>query len=261
MTKSERQLAQPRHGPTAFTLIELLVVIAIISILAAILFPVFSRVREKARQISCASNMRQLGLAAQEYTQDNDEILPSNYDGDVGTTPPAVPSGGWIGYTAKASDASKKVFYPELGSLYPYVKSAAVYVCPDDSVGQILGDSYAVNSCVQSASIVASGTNKGYRTGKALASIAIPSSIMLYSEEDAGFGSTNDAFLNLSFILAGQTKGSFDNLAKRHTNGVNVTFVDGHVKYYQTSQVHILGLQSGIANEVPGTTPCPDTLQ
>jgi prepilin-type N-terminal cleavage/methylation domain-containing protein/prepilin-type processing-associated H-X9-DG protein len=260
MTKSHRQLAQPRHGPTAFTLIELLVVIAIISILAAILFPVFSRVREKARQISCASNMRQLGLAAQQYTQDNDEFLPSNYDGDLGTTPPAVPTGGWMAYTAKATDASKKVFYPELGSLYPYVKSVAVYVCPDDSAGQILGDSYAVNSCTQSSSIVSSGTNKGYRTGKALSAIGTPSSIMLYSEEDAGFGSTNDAFLNLAFILAGQSKGSFDNLSARHTNGVNVTFVDGHVKYYPTSKVHALGLQSGILNEVPGSTACPDTL-
>src|SRR5204862_1568616 len=67
---------KPRIGDLVkkrgFTLSELLVVIAIIAILAAILFPVFAQAREKARQTSCASNLRQLGLAAQMYVQDND---------------------------------------------------------------------------------------------------------------------------------------------------------------------------------------------
>jgi prepilin-type N-terminal cleavage/methylation domain-containing protein len=59
-----------------FTLIELLVVIAIIAILAAILFPVFAKAREKARQTKCTSNQRQIALAVQMYTQDNNETLP-----------------------------------------------------------------------------------------------------------------------------------------------------------------------------------------
>ena len=62
----------------AFTLIELLVVIAVISILAAVLFPVFARARDKARQATCQSNLKQLGLAFVQYTQDNDEAYPCN---------------------------------------------------------------------------------------------------------------------------------------------------------------------------------------
>src|ERR1700710_2641489 len=78
----------------AFTLIELLVVIAIIAILAAILFPVFAQAREKARQASCTSNLKQLSLGLLMYVQDYDETWPRNDDCINGGTapPPGAPA-------------------------------------------------------------------------------------------------------------------------------------------------------------------------
>jgi prepilin-type N-terminal cleavage/methylation domain-containing protein/prepilin-type processing-associated H-X9-DG protein len=100
-----------RANKKAFTLIELLVVIAIIAILAAILFPVFAQAREKARQASCLSNAKQLGLAVIMYTQDYDETYPY-----------ACPNGWWQ-------------FTWEL-NVQPYIKNIQVFRCPSDSTAQ-----------------------------------------------------------------------------------------------------------------------------
>jgi prepilin-type N-terminal cleavage/methylation domain-containing protein/prepilin-type processing-associated H-X9-DG protein len=95
-----------RHG---FTLIELLVVIAIIAILAAILFPVFARAREKARQSSCASNLKQITLGLLMYAQDYDERFPIEFFGWGDITPT------WREVTV------------------PYIKNTQVYQCPSES--------------------------------------------------------------------------------------------------------------------------------
>jgi len=101
-----------------FTLIELLVVIAIIAILAAILFPVFARAREKARQSSCQSNLKQLALAMLMYAQDYDERMPMR----------------WV------ERGSDDIYIPDL--IYPYVKNAQLFECPSiaGSASLYLGD-------------------------------------------------------------------------------------------------------------------------
>ncbi len=133
-----------RHG---FTLIELLVVIAIISILAAVLFPVFAKAREKARQITCASNMRQIGLAAHMYMEDNDEALYHHHEDyvlDDGTqvhTLPARQAATGTPGTPTYDDApecdgggngNSNAEKPWAIFFQPYLASRDVIYCPDD---------------------------------------------------------------------------------------------------------------------------------
>src|SRR5438132_9581290 len=103
-----------KRRSSAFTLIELLVVIAIIAILAAIIFPVFARAREMGRKASCASNLRQLGLATQMYAQDNDERYFQHWF----LSQPLV---YWFG-RLDTSTNPPTVFKQE-GLLYPYMKN------------------------------------------------------------------------------------------------------------------------------------------
>ena len=110
LMKTQRKVALTPCKANGFTLIELLVVIAIIAILAAILFPVFAQAREKARQTSCLSNIKQVNLATLMYVQDYDETFPFHglYDFTVGAQ----------GWTRKVE---------------PYMKNLQATWCPSDS--------------------------------------------------------------------------------------------------------------------------------
>lgn len=114
-----------------FTLIELLTVIAIIAILSSILFPAFATARAKGRQVSCMSNLRQLGVAMTLYFQDYGDLFPAS-NWATNEDPPAAP------------------FNVRDGGLFSYVSSEAIYVCMSDPDGARMGLSYEMNSRLMS---------------------------------------------------------------------------------------------------------------
>ncbi|BDI30420.1 hypothetical protein CCAX7_24710 [Capsulimonas corticalis] len=159
-----------------FTLIELLVVIAIISIIAAILFPVFAKAREKARQTACTSNLKQLGIATMQYAQDNDEaLIPGCYEGPQ----------AWG------------------GRIYPYVKSTGAYGCLDDSTAHVAG-----------APAVSYGMNQDLVTGASfskavtLAGLNAPSStVLLFEVSGTPVDVTNDRESTVDLHFGGPPSG------------------------------------------------------
>ena len=225
-----------------FTLIELLVVIAIIAILAAILFPVFAKVREKARQTSCASNMKQLGLAVVQYVQDNDELF-------MGGVYPAA-------YTAAQMNSSQGW----AGEILPYTKSTGLYRCPDDSFA-------AAQYNVPVSYFINSNLNVGNSTGIAVAALTAPASTVLLGEDTgvgaflAGSGENNSAAgdgyhailsnLGTAAYATGPLGGSFNysspsGIPASPTNttspqhdktAANYLLSDGHVKYLRGEKV------------------------
>jgi len=127
---------QRRLRTGGFTLIELLVVIAIIGILAAILFPVFETAREKARQTSCASNLKQISLGFMQYEQDNDSIYPLGYIVYDPTTAYCVAQKDWwvaqVGFAYPQTNGLSTTW---MDYIYPYTKSTGIYFCPDGPPG------------------------------------------------------------------------------------------------------------------------------
>jgi len=234
-------MSSPR-GPkrNGFTLIELLVVIAIIAILAAILLPVFATARENARRTSCTNNLKQISLATLAYIEDYDAVYPGEADGSYygsGGT-----NRGWIYYTNEGTwNGNFTNFLPSQGVLYPYIKSAGVYLCPSDGTGQ--ANSYAVSAYTTTNPTIGNTWHPGINESI----ITDPSLTIQYSEEnDTGGanGSTNDGW----WIPPG------DLLTARHHNYCVLVFCDGRAKSFQLSQITVP------PNEVATMPHCSTTL-
>ncbi len=255
-----------------FTLIELLVVIAIIAILAAILFPVFQKVRENARKASCQSNLKQIGLGLIQYSQDNDELLCSAWLGQGG-------------YQASDSNPAS-IKYKWMDMIYPFVKSTGVFHCPDDSGSSVTGiagkatgtyipyqqlgtpgiptpndqyyGSYAMNSFNWGGSYpnIGPGNNTtGIGTAYLIASLKSPASTVWVTDSDGGYQAdcqTNSMVLGTTGTMpnANCTVQGAPNLIDddvflaRHgaPDLINTLYCDGHVKSVRPS--YLLQLNS-----------------
>ena len=247
-----------------FTLIELLVVIAIISVLAAILFPVFAQAREKARQTTCLSNLRQIGTSALMYVQDNDEKFPMNAphfaDFDAKGCRGAI---GLATLSGKVRTAPNCYIWTM--QLLPYTKNDQIYVCPSDASQ---GNDFI------------SGTNderitdpdvwhKPLRTSYGIleevflrdtpithADITFPADTYYIGDVNDSFAAFNaawpqsfnrlrysrpcDDIYNGDGWIALRKGHTASPGCARHTGGGNVLYMDGHVKWSAMGQLDII---------------------
>ncbi len=185
----------PRKG---FTLIELLVVIAIIAILAAILFPVFARAREKAQQTSCLSNVKELMLAFLMYSEDND-----------GRSPLCV-------YNSGTTD-----FWYD--SMMPYMKNTQILRCPSDDSHSV---GYAPHNYWGYYHMYTRSVTSAYGGSVKLSILRYPAETSAFAEAD---GPGNSCF------NSDGTWGYARWDIVRHNEGCNVGLLDGHAKWFSES--------------------------
>jgi prepilin-type N-terminal cleavage/methylation domain-containing protein/prepilin-type processing-associated H-X9-DG protein len=207
-----------------FTLIELLVVIAIIAILAAILFPVFARAREKARQASCSSNLKQLATAAMMYIQDYDEMTPAMFRTGAHTGQ----TGNGLGY------------YTWHEAIQPYTKNWQMFKCPSNTAyGPTFDD-----CCGRQTEQWGYGICGAYYPSKlylldgvALGSVAAPSETFWMSDWPGP--ATTCEFVYPGVYGWGTEPANYAERcyggAAVHNGGSNYAFYDGHVKWFNES--------------------------
>ena len=230
-----------RYTRRGFTLIELLVVIAIIAILAAILFPVFAQAREKARQTSCMSNLKQIGTAAYMYTSDYDESYPHcDYTLPAGSPGPLNP-------TANTGFGLRVNHYKWEAWVVPYIKNVQVFFCPsrirDEQAWQVNGEiknGYALHLAVTGASN--GDINRPSFLGGNIAGLQTPADTFLISElrnQVTYSYITPDNTLwpmatRESWAKYLQPNGVVDRLNAPHSDGFVFAFCDGHAKWLKT---------------------------
>jgi len=189
-----------------FTLIELLVVIAIIAILAAILFPVFAKAREKARQTSCLNNIKQIGLGMLQYCQDYDEKMPRfYYDLGAGNGPTDPLGSQW----------SSGGRYAWQNLVYPYIKNSQVWICPSSTQSSPF-------QCYTFPQ-----RHLGEQGGLALGTMTRPAEIFF----------TCDGGFNTHYCPVHYPTTEANNVAwSIHNEGANYAFLDGHGKWVHSSK-------------------------
>lgn len=222
-----------RRAPLAgFTLIELLIVIAIIAILAAILFPVFAQARDKARQASCMSNCKQIGIASLLYMQDyEDTLYPSAYPVNGGLQ--------YIYWCGSYGTTTAGKFTRTYGLLEPYTKNYQIGDClsAEGVVQGYLGGTYGYD--LYPAYGLNSSLFRGYGSGTPMTRILSPSETILMTDA-ANF--TGGSYIKTYTIYPpcyftsltttscnGLTGGNLQSVHGRHAGIANVLWVDGHV--------------------------------
>ena len=223
-------MSRKANSNRGFTLIDLLVVVAIISLLAAILFPVFARARENARRASCMSNLKQIGLGFMMYVQDYDERFPMAY---YYSNPADWCNGG--GQTQTDSTKPGHLFVVSNGCksghwitfqdvIYPYTKSVQVFVCPSATYGQNDGSlqlSYGYNRKISKI---------GSPTPVALADVREASKLVMildYNTQWNLYPNGND----YSDWAKQQNPSASVIRIWPHLGGGNIGYADGHVKW------------------------------